>query len=42
MKIKVKGDNIETMYKIILYKSKVINGEDDILILSSIRNKRNY
>ena len=41
MKIKVKGDNIEMMYNMIPYKSKVMHVEDDIIILSPIINNRN-
>ena len=37
MKIEVKGDNVEKMYNMIPYKSKVINVEYYILNLSHIR-----
>ena len=37
MKIKVKGDNIETIYNVIPYKSKVIHVENDILNFLLIR-----
>ena len=30
MRIKVKGDNIEMVYNMILYKSKVMHVEDNI------------
>ena len=41
MRIKVKGENIETMYNIIPYKSKVINVESYILNFSPIIQNRN-
>ena len=41
IKIKFKGDNIETMYNIIPYKSKVIHVKEYILNFSSIRQKIN-
>ena len=43
IKIKFKGDNIETMYNIIPYKSKVVYVEYQILNVSPIRqNINNY
>ena len=41
IKIKVKGGNIETIFNMILYKSKVVHVEDGILKVSSIRKNIN-
>ena len=42
-KLKVKEDNIQTMYSMTPYKSKVMHIEDDILNLSlNIQNKNYY
>ena len=42
MKIKVKEDNIATMYNMVPYKLKVIHVEDDILNFSPIILNRNF
>ena len=42
LKIKVKGDNIATMYNMVPYKSKVTHVEYDTLNLSPIKNNRKY
>ena len=41
MKVKFKGDDNETMYNMIPYKSKVIQVEYGILYFSPIRKNRN-
>ena len=41
IKIKVKGDNIVTMYNMVPYNSNVMNVEDDITNIFTIRQKRN-